>query len=207
MEVLVHAPEDFNNLCVLARTLEVLGVGRCYVFDPARIIRPSYGKSYTRRLRTVSGGAFCRIDFVRVSESVEFIGDYRHRSVATVPDQAAASLYEFEFAPDDLLVFGSEARGLPAEVVQACDVRLTIPQRGVTQSLNLSVASGMILGEWFRQLYPGPGAAQSEGPEAEHPSKCVQQPPAPAMHGVPWPTGAADALERSTDLGSRSSHA
>jgi tRNA G18 (ribose-2'-O)-methylase SpoU len=36
-------------------------------------------------------------------------------------------------------------------VIEACDVRLTIPQRGVTQSLNLCVASGIIVAEWFRQ--------------------------------------------------------
>jgi tRNA G18 (ribose-2'-O)-methylase SpoU len=152
MEILLHAPEDFNNVCVLARTLEVLGIGRCHVFDPHRIIRPAYGKSYTRKLRTVSAGAFFRIEFVAVAAPVEFILGYPHRTIASVPDQTAASLYEFEFGQDDLLVLGSEAHGLPAEVIEACDVRLTIPQRGVTQSLNLCVASGIILGEWFRQL-------------------------------------------------------
>ncbi len=154
MEVLVHAPEDFNNLCVLARTLEVLGVGRCYVFDPNRIVRPSYGKSYTRKLKAVSAGAFFRVEFVAVSDPMGFVADHSHRAIATVPDQAATSLYDFEFSIDDLLVFGSEAHGLPVEVVEACDVRLTIPQRGATQSLNLCVASGIILGEWFRQLPP-----------------------------------------------------
>jgi|WetSurMetagenome_2_1015567.scaffolds.fasta_scaffold11695_10 tRNA G18 (ribose-2'-O)-methylase SpoU len=154
MEVLVHAPEDFNNLCVLARTLEVLGVGRCCVFDPHRIVRPSYGKSYTRKLTTVSAGAFFRIEFVPVRDSLEFINDCRQRTIASVPDQSAISLYDFEFGRDDLLVFGSEARGLPAEIAEACDVRLTIPQRGVTQSLNLCVAAGIVMGEWFRQLQP-----------------------------------------------------
>ena len=148
----MHAPEDFNNLCVLARTLEVLGVGRCYVFDPNRVIRPSYGKSYTRKLKTVSAGAFFRIEFVPVCAPQDFICSYRHRTIATVPDQSATSLYDFEFARDGLLVFGSEAHGLPAEITEGCDVRLTIPQRGVTQSLNLCVASGIIMGEWFRQL-------------------------------------------------------
>lgn len=152
MEVFVHAPEDFNNLCVLARTLEVLGMERCIVFDPNRIVRDSYGKSYTRRLKKVSAGAFFRIDFVQVSDPAEFIVGYSHRTIATVADRSAASLYDFEFDPDDLLVFGSETQGLPAEIVDACDVRLTIPQHGVTQSLNLCVASGMIMGEWFRQL-------------------------------------------------------
>ena len=159
LEVLVHAPEDFNNLCVLARTLEVLGISRCYVFDPYRIVRPSYGKSYTRRLNTVSAGAFFRVEFVAVSDPVDFILDYRHRTIATVPDQAATSLYDFDFASDDLLVFGSEARGLPTEVVDACDVSVTIPQRGATRSLNLCVAAGMVLGEWFRQLQPDGKAA------------------------------------------------
>lgn len=152
MEVLLHAPEDFNNLCVLARTLEALGMSRCHVFDPNRIVRPSYGKSYSRKLRTVSAGAFFRIEFVAVDDPVEFISTYSHRTIATVPDQSATSLYDLEFGRDDLLVFGSEAHGLPAQIVEACDVSVTIPQRGATQSLNLCVASGIILGEWFRQL-------------------------------------------------------
>lgn len=157
MEVLLRAPEDFNNLCVLARTLEALGMGRCYVFDPNRIVRPSYGKSYSRKLRTVSAGAFFRIEFMVVNDPIEFISTYRHRTIATVPDQSATSLHDFEFGRDDLLVFGSEAHGLPAQTIEACDVRLTIPQRGATQSLNLCVASGIVLGEWFRQLEPRPG--------------------------------------------------
>jgi tRNA G18 (ribose-2'-O)-methylase SpoU len=152
MQVLVHAPEDFNNLCVLTRTLEVLGVDSCHVYDPHRLVRPQYGKSYTRKLLNVSAGAFFRVKWVPVVSSMGFIGEYRGRSVATVPDQTAISLYTFDFLPDDLLVLGSEARGLPSEVIAACDVRLTIPQRGVTQSLNLCVASGIVLGEWSRQL-------------------------------------------------------
>jgi tRNA G18 (ribose-2'-O)-methylase SpoU len=166
MEVLLHAPEDFNNLCVLVRTLEVLGVPRCHVFDPHRIIRPSYGKSYTRKLTAVSAGAFFRIGFVPVGDPLEFVYSYAGRTIACVPDQTAASLYDFEFSRDDLLVFGSEARGLPAEVVEACDARLTIPQRGATQSLNLCVAAGIVMGEWFRQLEPWTGGCAA--PAVEH---------------------------------------
>jgi tRNA G18 (ribose-2'-O)-methylase SpoU len=166
MQVLVHAPEDFNNLCVLTRTLEALGVDSCHIFDPHRIVRTQYGKSYTRKLKTVSAGAFFHVVLVPVVSPLEFIGDYSGRTIATVPDQAATSLYEFGFLRDDLLVLGSEARGLPAEVIEACDVRLTIPQRGVTQSLNLCVASGIILAEWFRQMARGVGCSSPAGPTA-----------------------------------------
>ena len=50
--VFLHAPRDFNNVCVIARTLEVFGYRACVVFDPHRIIRERYGKSYSRRLRS-----------------------------------------------------------------------------------------------------------------------------------------------------------
>jgi tRNA G18 (ribose-2'-O)-methylase SpoU len=151
VQVLVYAPEDFNNICVLSRTLEALGVDACLVYDPHRLIRYRCGKSYGRRLRTDSAGAFFRIRFERVKKPVEFIEGYTGRPIATVPDQSAASLYDFGFDGDDLIVFGSEGHGLPDGVVEACDARLTIPQRGATQSLNLGVASGIILAEWFRQ--------------------------------------------------------
>jgi tRNA (cytidine/uridine-2'-O-)-methyltransferase len=158
VRVLVYAPEDFNNVCVLARTLEVLGVDTCLVYDPNRLIRRRYGKSYSRRLRAVSAGAFFRIRFERVAEPVEFIKEYAGRSIATVPERSATSLHDFRFREDDLLVFGSEGRGLPGEVIEACDEHLTIPQRGATQSLNLSVASGIVLAEWFRQAEDPPSA-------------------------------------------------
>ena len=43
----------------------------------------------------------------------------------------------------------------------------------------------------FNGLLTGRQTRQERG---TMPNKCVQQPPAPAMHGVPWPTGAPDAL-------------
>ena len=152
MQVFVYAPEDFNNLCVLSRTLEVLGVNTCLVYDPHRLVRPRYGRSYRRKLRTISAGAFFRKEGMHVEDPLGFLKGYVGRSIATVTDQTATSLYDFEFGMEDLKVFGSEGHGLPTEVVEACDVQLTIPQRGATQSLNLSVASGIILSEWFRQV-------------------------------------------------------
>ena len=160
MQVFVHAPEDFTNLCVLARTLEVLGVRRCFVHDPHRLVRPRYGKSYTRRLQAVSAGAFFRVEFAQVADPIEFVRSFPGRAIATVPDQSATGLYGFAFGPDDLLVFGSEGAGLPAELIAACGARLTIPQRGITQSLNLCVASGIILAECFRQSASPPPVAR-----------------------------------------------
>ncbi len=151
-EVFLYAPQNFNNLCALSRTLDVLGVARCHVFDPNRLVRPRYGKSNTRRIRSVSTGAFYHIDWVRHDDPELFIREQRSRTVATVPGGASVSLDCFEFADDDVLVFGAESSGLPAELLALCDVAVCIPQSGRTQSLNLSVAAGILLAERARQL-------------------------------------------------------
>ena len=151
MNILIHAPSDFNNLCVLTRTLECFGICNCTVFDPHRLVRERYGKSYSQRLRTLSAGAFSKIRFTRIDDTEAFIRAYAGRSLATVPDPSARSLYAFQFKDDDLVVFGSEACGLPEAIIGACDAKITIPQTGITQSLNLCVAASIIVSEWSRQ--------------------------------------------------------
>lgn len=136
---------------MISRTLETLGVGKCYVYDPNRLIRTTYGKSRTRRIRTVSSGAFFRVAFERIEDPEAFLQTLPGRKVATVPDQTAEPLTRFTFRPDDLIVFGSEGPGIQPELLALCDERVTIPQRGETQSLNLGVAVGITLFEFLRQ--------------------------------------------------------
>jgi len=140
--VFLDAPHDFEHVCVIARTLETLGVERCFVYDPNRLIRPRYGKSRTRRLKKVSAGAFFR---------VAFLTSFSGRKVATVPNQQATSLTNFRFRSDDIILFGSEGQGINPELLALCEEHVTIPQRGVTQSLNLGVAVGIILFESLHQ--------------------------------------------------------
>ena len=55
---------------------------------------------------------------------------------------------------DDLVVFGPETRGLPAQVLDACppDHRLRIPMQAAARSLNLSNAVAIVVYEAWRQL-------------------------------------------------------
>ncbi len=152
VNVFLHAPQDFRNLCVLARTLEVFGHASCYIFDSRRLVRERYGKSRTREARVVSAGAFGKIDWQRVEDPAAFLGQYRGRIVATVANDRATELNRFEFLPQDLLVFGSESHGLPAAIVDSAGATLTIPSRGQTQSLNLAVSLAIVLFEAQRQL-------------------------------------------------------
>jgi tRNA G18 (ribose-2'-O)-methylase SpoU len=152
VDVLLHAPLDFSNLCVISRTLEVFGFTRCAVFDPRGLIRPRYGKSYRQRLRTVSAGAFERIAFDVIADSMAWLASRPGRTITTTLKAPSTSLDEFRFEPDDTLVFGSEDVGLPEDVLSASTARLHIAQHGTTNSLNLAVATSIVLFECQRQL-------------------------------------------------------
>jgi 23S rRNA (guanosine2251-2'-O)-methyltransferase len=62
------------------------------------------------------------------------------------------SLDDFELATDPLvLVVGSEGKGLSRLVRETCDVTVSIPLAGQVESLNASVAAGVVLAEVARQ--------------------------------------------------------
>lgn len=67
--------------------------------------------------------------------------------------KGSCSYIEFQFQPDDWLLFGSETDGLPADVMKSCHqlVRIPMSQPGV-RSLNLSVSAAVGLFEARRQL-------------------------------------------------------
>lgn len=70
--------------------------------------------------------------------------------------KAEKSLWEAEFAPGDVLLFGPESRGLPDEVLALAPGHLVrIPMRPETRSLNLSTAVGVALYEALRQVEGG----------------------------------------------------
>lgn len=68
--------------------------------------------------------------------------------------QAERSSYEVAYEPDDVLTFGCETKGLPAEIVAqfAPDARLRIPMQPRVRSLNLSNAVAVAVYEAWRQL-------------------------------------------------------
>lgn len=151
MAVFLYAPQDFRNLCALARTLDVFGQQACHVYDPYRLIRERYGKARARMMRDISSGAFERIRWLVAPDPLSFLQQPGRRVVATLAEAGSSPLTDFRFAATDVLLFGSESRGLPAEIAGVATESVTIPAQGATRSLNLAVAFGMVLFEWHRQ--------------------------------------------------------
>jgi len=63
----------------------------------------------------------------------------------------AVPLPEARFEAGDVLLFGSESRGVPAAVHERAELKVRIPQVEGTRSLNLAVAAGIGVAEALRQ--------------------------------------------------------
>ena len=61
------------------------------------------------------------------------------------------SLYKFKFHSSDILLFGRESAGVPNNIHDIVDHRLTIPMKEGVRSMNLSSSVALVLGEGLRQ--------------------------------------------------------
>jgi tRNA (cytidine/uridine-2'-O-)-methyltransferase len=66
--------------------------------------------------------------------------------------KAVLAYTKFRFQADDILLAGRESAGVPAEVHEAADARITIPMQPRLRSLNVALATAMIVGEAIRQM-------------------------------------------------------
>jgi tRNA (cytidine/uridine-2'-O-)-methyltransferase len=75
------------------------------------------------------------------------------RQVWPFSSHGDAPYTRIRFAPGDVLLFGRETVGLPADVIEARGAH-TIPMVGATRSLNLANAASIVAYEALRQLRP-----------------------------------------------------
>jgi 23S rRNA (guanosine2251-2'-O)-methyltransferase len=74
---------------------------------------------------------------------------------------ASKNVFDIDFKEPVAIVMGSEEKGIYPALMKACDEKFKIPMAGNFESLNVSVATGMILYEAMKQrgrLSPGGGS-------------------------------------------------
>lgn len=79
------------------------------------------------------------------------------RRVVLASTKAAVPYADFQFKPDDILLFGRESAGVPDHVHEGADARILIPMAQGQRSINVALSAAMIAGEALRQtggFYP-----------------------------------------------------
>lgn len=138
--------QDPGNLGTVIRTAEALGLsglllsdGCCDIYNP-KVLRASMGGVFRLPLLRCGG----------MAQTVAALQQKGMTAFACVVDRDATPITAVTMAPGSIAVIGNEGNGLRTETVEACAGRVTIPMAGRAESLNASMAAGLVLWEMTR---------------------------------------------------------
>ncbi len=134
-----------HNLGAILRVAAHFGIGAVLVPDAKSLAGGA-------AVRTAEGGA----EFVEVLDAPDFISTVRAFRAAgwrvvTTSSHDGRDIYRTALPEKCLLLFGEESSGLSGAMLASGDLAVRIPGTGHVESLNVSVASGILVGEWWRQ--------------------------------------------------------
>jgi 23S rRNA (guanosine2251-2'-O)-methyltransferase len=137
---------DPHNLGACLRSAEAAGV-------TAVIVPRDKAAGITPTVRKASAGAADRIAFFAVTNLARTLKNLKQAGVWLVglADDAAQDLYALDLKGASAVVMGSEGEGMRRLTRESCDFLARIPMRGKVESLNVSVATGVVLFEALRQ--------------------------------------------------------
>ena len=103
-------------------------------------------------VRTAAGAAE-NIPYVMVTNLARTVVELQERDIRVIgtADQSEVNLWEVELTPATAWALGAEGSGLRRLVRDRCDEVVSIPMAGHVESLNVAVASGIVLYESFRR--------------------------------------------------------
>ncbi len=146
-QIILHDIRSHYNVGAIFRTCDGAGVTKVYLvgFTPAPTDR--FGRLVPEIHKTALG-AEQFIPWEIVDDIVALIKKLQQEGklvVAVEQSPISITLEEFTTPESVVYIMGSETEGLPAKVLEVVDVILEIPMRGQKESLNVSVAAGIVL--------------------------------------------------------------
>lgn len=144
--LLLDGVSDVRNFGAIARSAECAGVHA--------IVIPSSGSAAINAdaIKT-SAGALHRIPVCRHRDlyaAAKFLQESGLRLFAAT-EKAADSMHDADLTGPAGIIMGGEERGISPELLRRADAWVSIPMKGTIASLNVSVASGIVLFEILRQ--------------------------------------------------------
>ena len=143
MRLALHQPDQAGNVGTILRLGACLGV-------PVDIIEPC-GFPWGDKALKRAGMDYAEIASVTRHASWEAFEAERCGRLVLLTTAGDVRIDEVGFHGDDVLLLGSESRGVPAAIHEQAGLRVRIPQAAGTRSLNIAVAAGIALAEALRQ--------------------------------------------------------
>ncbi len=144
--VVLDGITDVRNFGAIARTCECAGVD-------AIVVPLKGGAALNGDAVKTSAGALLKIPVCRehsITDALKYIASSGIKVVAAT-EKATQNYTEISMSEPLAIVMGSEDEGVSAENIRICDDMVRIPMLGTIDSLNVSVAAGVLIYEAVRQ--------------------------------------------------------
>lgn len=148
--LVAEAPEKPGNIGAILRTADAAAVDAVIIANPRtdlynpNIIRSSVGCIFTNKIATGS-----------TSEIIEFLQQHNIQIYAAAL-QASKPYHDIDFKNASAIVMGTEATGLSEDWLKNSTQNIIIPMHGEIDSMNVSVAAGILIFEAKRQRITHP---------------------------------------------------
>lgn len=140
--IVLDGIQDPGNLGTIIRLADWFGIEQIICSDDTVDV-------YNPKVIQATMGSFTRVNVVYTNLS-EFLEKTENVNLGT--DMDGRNIYEFDFPEKFNLILGNEGNGIRPETESLLHQKITIPRFGKnksTESLNVSMAAGIILGEIF----------------------------------------------------------
>jgi len=142
--VLLDGIQDPGNLGTILRTVDSIGLKQI-------VISQETADPFNPKVVRSTMGAIYRVNIIKSEDVLETLKDikkHKFEVVATSP-WADKTIYDVDYTKK-VIAIGNEANGISEEVLKQSNIKVKIPMLGNTESLNASVAAGIVLYEYVR---------------------------------------------------------
>lgn len=139
--------QDPGNLGTILRTIDSIGLKQILVSkDTADAFNPKVVRS--------TMGAIFRVKIIECEDLAKTLKEIKNHKFKIMVSslQTENSIYDVDYNKK-VIVVGNESNGVKSNIQQLADEKVKIPILGKTESLNVSVATGIILYEYIRQKF------------------------------------------------------
>lgn len=137
--------QDPGNLGTILRTADSVGINQI-------LVSKGTADCYNPKVVRSTMGAIFRVKVIEcedLEKKLYEVKDHNFELVITSL-QTKNSIYDLNYSRK-LIVIGNEANGVKKSIQDMADIKVKIPMIGKTESLNVSVATGIVLYEYLRQ--------------------------------------------------------
>ena len=137
--------QDPGNLGTILRTVDSIGVNQI-------IVSKGTADAFNSKVVRSTMGAIFRVKIIETDNLIQTIKEIKkhHFKLMVTSLQTENSIYDIQFNKK-IVVIGNEANGVSKDIQEMADEKAKIPMLGKAESLNASVATGIVLYEYVRQ--------------------------------------------------------